>query len=110
MEISYLWRLGRERFCHLAGAYNFRYMQILSRSSMEAYHEFAGADSRIHKHLLKRNTGAAEVRMIRGVSQRAAHSEDVSLRCKSQVEMCVFVLNVSKGFSLSVPLFILGLF
>lgn len=70
MEITYLSQSARENFCHLAGAYDCRYMQILSVS--HEYGSLSGVCRRqlsysgIHKHMLKRRTGAAELRTIRG--------------------------------------------
>lgn len=86
MEITYLCRSAREYFCHLAGAYDCRYMQILSDWVSREYGGLSGvcrsqlSYSGIHKHLLKRSAGASELDTIRGGGKRTSHTEEWDVR------------------------------
>lgn len=70
MEITYLCQLGREYFCHLAGAFDCRYMQILSDGVSRECGGLSGvcrsrlSYSGIHKHLLQSRAGASELDTI----------------------------------------------
>lgn len=70
MEITYLCQSVREYFSHLAGAYDCRYMQILSDWETREYGGLSGvcrsrlSYSGIHKHLLKSRAGASELNTI----------------------------------------------